>query len=125
VFGDFPVAGTGLGTFADVYPAYETVPLEGRLLHAHNDYLENLSDLGLAGFALLLGTVLFLTVDGFLVWSKRRQLQIKSLGMGGFVAVAAILVHSLTDFNLHIPANTLLFAVVLGLAYTTAYYRKA
>ena len=45
--------------------------------------------------------------------------------MGGFVSVAAILVHSFTDFNLHIPANMLLFTVVLSLTFSTAYYRKA
>lgn len=125
VFRDYPVFGTGLGTFADVYPAYGTIPLEGRLTHAHNDYLEYLSDLGLLGFAALFGTIAFLVVDGFLTWSKRRHFQIKGLGMGGFVSIAAILVHSITDFNLHIPANMLLFSVVLGLTYTTAYYRKA
>jgi hypothetical protein len=36
-----------------------------------------------------------------------------------------ILVHSLTDFNLHIPANTLLFSVVLALTYVTVYHRKS
>jgi O-antigen ligase len=122
---DFPLVGTGLGTFGDVFPAYGTIPLEGRLTHAHNDYLEYLSDLGLIGFALLLGTIAFLAIDGFRTWSKRRHPQIKAMGMGGFVSVAAILVHSFTDFNLHIPANMLLFAVILGLTYTTAYYRKA
>jgi O-antigen ligase len=124
IFGDYPVWGTGLGTFGDIYPAYGTIPLEGRLTHAHNDYLEYLSDLGLLGFAALLATIAFLVGDGFLTWSKRRHPQIKGLGMGGFVAVAAMLVHSFTDFNLHIPANMLLFSVVLGLMYATAYYRK-
>ncbi len=122
---DFPLVGSGLGTFGDVYPAYGTVPLEGRLTHAHNDFLEFFTDLGLIGFALLLATIAFLVIDGFLTWSKRRHPQIKALGMGGFVSVAAILVHSFTDFNLHIPANTLLFAVVLSLTFATAYYRKA
>jgi O-antigen ligase len=125
VFRDFPLVGTGLGTFADVYPVYGTVRLEGRLTHAHNDYLESLSDLGLVGCALLLGTIVFLAIDGFRTWTKRRHPQIKGMGMGGIVAVAAIAVHSVTDFNLHIPANMLLFSVILSLMFTTAYYRKA
>ncbi len=125
VFRDFPLLGTGLGTFADIYPAYGTVSLEGRLTHAHNDFLEYLTDLGSVGFALLLATIAFLVIDGFLTWSKRRHPQIKGMGMGGFVSIAAIFVHSITDFNLHIPANMLLFAVVLSLTFTTAYYRKA
>jgi O-antigen ligase len=125
MIGDFPIAGTGLGTFGSLYPVYETVPMWGRLLHAHNDYLEFLAELGGVGFVLLLGTVGFLAIDGFRTWSKRRHPGIKGLGMGGFVAVAALLVHSLTDFNLQIPANAVLFTVILALSFSTAYYRKA
>ncbi len=123
--GDSPLVGTGWGTFGAVYPVYETVPLEGRLLHAHNDYLEALAELGAVGFVLLLGLILWPAVGAFRTWSKRRHPGIKGLGMGGFVALAALLVHSLTDFNLHIPANAVLFSVVLGLSLATAYYRKS
>ena len=35
-----------------------------------------------------------------------------------------MLVHSLTDFNLQIPANALLFSVVLSLTLKTVYHRK-
>lgn len=125
MIGDFPLIGTGLGTFGSLYPVYETIPMWGRLLHAHNDYLEFLAELGGVGFVLLLGTVGFIAIDGFRTWSKRRHPGIKGLGMGGFVAVAALLVHSLTDFNLQIPANAVLFTVILSLSYATAYYRKA
>jgi O-antigen ligase len=121
---DFPLFGTGLGTFGDVYPAYGTARLEGRLTHAHNDYLEFLSELGLAGFAPFLATILFLIIDGFRTWTRRRYPRIKALGLGGFISLAAILVHSLTDFNLHVPANALLFSAILGLTFATAYYRK-
>ncbi len=123
--GDSPFLGTGWGTFAAVYPVYETVPLEGRLLHAHNDYLEALAELGVVGFVLLLGLILVPAARAFKTWSGRRHPGIKGLGMGGFVAVAALLVHSLTDFNLHIPANAVLFSVILGLTLGLAYYRKA
>jgi hypothetical protein len=64
-------------------------------------------------------------LDSFLTWSKRRNPEIKGLAMGGIISVFIILIHSLTDFNLHIPANTLLFSVVLALTYTTVYHRKS
>ena len=122
---DFPLAGTGLGTFASVYPAYEAVGgPELFLAHAHNDYLEYLSELGVVGFGLLLGAVLFILVSGFVVWRKRRNARVKALGLGSLVSLTAILLHSLTDFNLHIPANTLLFAVLLGLTFVTVFYKK-
>ncbi|MDD8026464.1 MAG: O-antigen ligase family protein [Acidobacteriota bacterium] len=122
---DSPLTGTGWGTFGAVYPSYETVALEGRLLHAHNDYLEALAELGIVGFLLLLGLILWPLLDAFRTWAKRRHPGIKGLGMGGFVAVSAMLIHSLTDFNLHIPANAVLFSVVLALTVAMAYYRKA
>ena len=123
---DFPLFGTGLGTFGSVYPLYATVKFEGMVLvHAHNDYLEYLSELGLVGFVLLAGLVFYVAVDSFRTWSKRRNPEIKGLAMGGIISVFIILVHSLTDFNLHIPANALLFSVVLALAYATVYHRKS
>ncbi len=123
---DFPLFGTGWGTFASVYPAYATVKFEGMVLvHAHNDYLEFLSELGLIGFILLAGILFFMALDSFLIWSKRRNVEIKGLAAGGLISIFIMLVHSLTDFNLHIPANALLFSVVLALTYTTVYHRKS
>jgi hypothetical protein len=126
IVADFPFAGTGLGTFASVYPAYEAAGgPELFLAHAHNDYLEFLSELGFVGFGLLLGTVLFILVAGFLVWRTRRNARVKALGLGGLVSLTAILLHSLTDFNLHIPANALLFAVTLGLTFVMVFHKKS
>jgi O-antigen ligase len=122
---DFPLFGTGLGTFGLAYEAYETLGLSGMLVHAHNDYLEYLSELGILGFALLAAGVLFIAVDSFLTWVKRRNPEVKSLALGGLVSVIIMLIHSLTDFNLHIPANALLFTIVLSLNWSVIYYRKS
>jgi fumarate reductase subunit D len=35
------------------------------------------------------------------------------------------MVHSLTDFNLHIPANALLFSVIAALTAVMAFHRKS
>lgn len=121
---DFPLFGTGLGTFALSYEAYETLGLQGMFDHAHNDYLEYLSELGIAGFGILFAGIFFIFIDSFLVWFKRRNVEAKSLAMGGLVSIAVILLHSLTDFNLHIPATMFLFAVVLGMTWSTVHYRK-
>ncbi len=124
VIGDFPLLGSGLGTFPSVFSAYDYTGLDGPLVHAHNDYLENFSELGLVGFTLLMAGLIFIAVDAFKTWAKRKNPEIKGLGLGLIVAVAVMAFHSITDFNLHIPANILLFTVVLSLAWTTAYYRK-
>jgi len=123
---DFPVFGTGLGTFAATYPAYEKKGGPEMLLtHAHNDYLEYLSELGVVGTAFLLGAVLVLAIGAFLAWKERRNPELKGLALGGIVALAGMGIHTLTDFNLHIPANLVLFTVVLSLTFVSAYHKKS
>lgn len=123
---DFPLFGTGLGTFASAYPAYEKRGGPEMLLtHAHNDYLEYVSELGLVGGLLLFGGIVYLAVRAFLAWKERRNPEVKGLALGGIVSLAGMGLHALTDFNLHIPANMLLFSVVLALTLVSSYHRKA
>ncbi|MEN6310577.1 MAG: O-antigen ligase family protein [Acidobacteriota bacterium] len=123
---DFPLFGTGLGTFAAAYPAYEKRGGPEMLLtHAHNDYLEYVSELGLVGALLLFGGIFYLAVKAFLAWKERRNPEVKGLALGGIVSLAGMGLHTVTDFNLHIPANMLLFTVVLSLTLVASYHRKA
>jgi O-antigen ligase len=122
----FPILGTGLGTFVSVYPAYEKLAgPELLLVHAHNDLLEYFSELGAVGMVFLLGGILYMGLHAFLSWRERKNPDVKGIVLGGTISLIVILIHSLTDFNLHIPANMLLFAIVLSLTFVTAYYRKA
>jgi O-antigen ligase len=123
LFKDYPVFGTGLGTFPSLYPDKEEGGTLIRLYHAHNDYLEYLSELGIVGFFLLLGGILHLLVKSFLVWKGRIQPEVKGLALGGIVAIILILIHSLTDFNLHIPANMALFTIVLSLTAVIVHFK--
>lgn len=120
---DFPVFGIGMGTFAFVYPAYEHGQIYAFLVHAENDYLEYASELGVLGFLLLSGALFFLIGRAFSVWKRRRNPEIKGLALGGIISLIAIAAHSITDFNLHIPANRLLFAVICSLTIVIVHYR--
>ncbi len=122
---DFPLFGSGLGTFVSVYPSYDTAGLDMVLDHAHNDYLELLSETGVLGFLLLAGGIVWMMVQIFRKWKARRNLEIKGLAMGGFISCVIILIHSLTDFNLHIPANALVFAAVLALTTAIVHLRSS
>jgi O-antigen ligase len=124
IFSEFPIFGAGLGTFKSVYPEYEEHGILMRIKHAHNDFLEYLAELGVVGFLLLLGGILFVFATSFLIWRLRRFPLAKGLALGGIIAVINILVHSLVDFNLHIPANMVLFSVVLSLTTVTAFYKR-
>ena len=116
IFVDHPVLGTGLGTLQQVYPPYETL-YDGKIVnHAHNDYLEALAETGLAGglcCAWFVGA-LFLGGLGFLQSGDASFAN--TLRLCGFTACWGLLVHSLVDFNLHIPSNLLLFLLMSLLA---------
>jgi O-antigen ligase len=116
IFLDHPWTGTGVGTLQTVYPRYETL-YDGKIVnHTHNDYLEALAETGLLGglsCAWFLG-VLFLDSQRRLAESSRSFAA--ALHLSGFVGCTGFLVHSLVDFNLHIPANALLFFLMANLA---------
>ena len=84
--------------------------------HAHNDYLEALAETGLAGglcCAWFVGALMF----GALSFLQSGDTSFAStLRLCGFTACWGLLVHSLVDFNLHIPSNLLLFLLMSLLA---------
>jgi O-antigen ligase len=116
LFLDHPIIGTGLGTLEMVYPPYDTL-YDGKVVnHAHNDYLEALAETGVIGglcCAWFIGVVLVNALKGML--SAENSFS-SAVNLSGLVACAGILVHSLVDFNLHIPANALLFFVSAHMA---------
>jgi O-antigen ligase len=121
---DYPLFGTGLGTFQNSYPQYQSHSSTTFYDHAHNDYIELLTDTGLAGF--ILGGALVVTFFSMLfsVWLKRHRTYTKAIGAAGMASLIAILVHSFADFNLHIPANAMLLAVVAGITYSVIMSRE-
>jgi O-antigen ligase len=116
IFLDHPLLGTGLGTFVAVYPRYESFSEAKVFLHAHNDYVEALAETGIVGalFGLFFVVLLFrLTLAN--LRSSRNSFHF-ALYVGPLVACTGLLVHSLTDFNLHIPSNALIFLLQSALA---------
>jgi len=104
-----PILGSGLGTLVVVYPRYETV-YDGKVVeHVHNDYMELLAESG------LLGGICGLTFLVLLYRQARNNFEAaqghfsRGIHAAGIVAMAGLLFHSFVDFNLHIPANALLF----------------
>jgi len=112
MIGDFPLTGTGKGTYVHAYPMYEKVDDRLRLSYAHNDYLEFSAENGvLAGGALILAGI-GLAVWLAAMWRHRRSSFAKGIGLGAWLGVTAILVHGFTDFNLQIPANAIYFTAL-------------
>jgi len=111
----FP-AGTGLRTFAQAYPMFETRYEPGLLDHAHNDYLEAMAESGAVGGGALILFAVTGVVWVFLRWLGRRDPLARGIALGALLGVVALLLHSFTDFNLRIPANAVFFVALFALA---------
>lgn len=104
--------GTGLGTFRFIYAMYQPSSLVADVDLAHNDYLENMLELGVPASLLLFALVGFLAFQCLLGVRRRRKDALHPC-----VAVAAsvlVSIHSLVDFSLQIPAVAVLYAAILG-----------
>ncbi len=119
---DYPLFGVGSGNYRWVFPNYREGTLRQLTYdHAHQDYMELLSEQGVVG-ALILG-IAFLLIIKMLLKSYRTQNHLLGRGMifGSLISITAFMIHGLVDFNSRIPANAAYFYVIaaLGLAATT------
>jgi O-antigen ligase len=110
-----PFLGTGLGAFPVVYTGYDSRNGLFRLEQAHNDYLQVLSDGGLAGAAIGLFFVVNLFRMGFARRESRDNFR-RGVATGAMAGCFAVLVHSFFDFTLHTTANALLFLILAAMA---------
>ena len=114
---DFPLFGTGAGSFASTFVRYQS---PGNLFfdHAHNDYVEWLADHGWGGAVLIVGLVLSSLGACVHVLRQRRSRSMRGVALGVVMACLCLAIHSTVDFNLQLPANalTLVFVLALGWA---------
>lgn len=112
---DFPVFGCGVGAYAAASADYRDDALK-TVDHAHNDYLEYLIELGPVIFVVALGCVALILFRLFRSVRRlpRGDVQLVAVATAG--ALAAILLHGLADFNLHVTANIFVFAWIGGIA---------
>lgn len=122
---DFPVTGTGAGSFMQVYPAYRTIRSEGIADHAHNDYIELLTDGGIIGAGLFAWFMTAVLIHSYRAFLKRKDPYARHLFAGSLAGVTAFLLHGITDFNFSIGANGLYLFLLLGLMVNAAHFRSA
>lgn len=123
IWRDFPFIGTGLGTFGMISATYKSTLAQTLFTYAHNDALQLLSEVGIAGVAVV---VLFYYLFFYGVikeWRSRHSSYATGVVLGGVVSIITTLVYSFLDFNLHIPANAVLFFFIMGLVYRLCFSR--
>jgi O-antigen ligase len=116
--------GVGPGHYDLRFRAYRPASIQLRPDRAHNEYLNTLADWGIIGTALVLSAVGALGVGIVKVWKSVRRGENDfssnfsnkfAFILGATTGLLALLVHSLVDFNLHIPANAILAVSLMAL----------
>lgn len=118
------LVGTGAGTHLYYGRLFRRPQIQTDPVHSHGDYLELLAEYGIIG---AVGMGLFLMAhlrSGFRAYNflgrRLRNSYVPrsntlALNIGVLSAVFALLAHSVVDFNMHIPANALVFAFFFGI----------
>ena len=120
LFRSNPILGTGLGTYEDALRPYQTHLVDMTIDHAHNDYLEFGAETGLIGLALLFIPIFYLLVRMVISFLKDHRRYRSAILLGCIGSTLGLLIHSLMDFNLQVPANAMIFAAILGIGYKAA-----
>ncbi len=114
--------GPGHGDYR--FREYRPVDVQLRPGHAHNDYLNALADWGLAGTALVAAAFLAIGWSVAKTWRTvrgppddfaRKKSNKFAVLIGAMLGLAAILLHSFGDFNMHVPANAIVVVTLMVL----------
>ncbi|WP_081908900.1 O-antigen ligase family protein [Ferriphaselus sp. R-1] len=115
---DFPVLGTGGGTFHLAYFPYRPQDVNGYYDHAHDDFIEFAAEVGLLGVLVLVVLVGHSVYRSFrLLLDKSQEQFVQGMAFASLMGVVELLIHSSVDFNLQNLTNAALFLVVLSLPY--------
>lgn len=120
-----PWTGTGAGTYLFYGRHFRSREVQADPQHVHNDYLELLTEYGYVGCGIMALFLAAHATSGFTSIGGIIRSRLKPFGLarsnelavvlGIISGFAALAVHSVVDFNLHIPANALLAAFLFGI----------
>jgi O-antigen ligase len=112
---DKPLMGSGLGTFPWSFTRVRPAGLGLRWYEAHNDYLQIVSEMGVLVLIPLGWGIFLIFRRGLHNLRESSSTMVKAVTTGALFGIVAILAHSITDFNLQITANGILFSLLVGL----------
>jgi O-antigen ligase len=115
---DYPLFGTGIGTFSNIFPSYRFGPDLVSYMHLHNDVLQLLIESGVTGFIII--SIPFMI---FIVRFISRLTGISDtykyyVGLSILAALFYLSLHSLTDFSMRLNAISSLFVILMAISIT-------
>jgi len=119
-----PWLGIGPGHFDTRFTSVRPQEIQAKPDRTHNDYLNTLVDWGIVGLVLVLGALAVIAFGVVKAWRHvgglapdlgNRRSNRFAFVLGASFGLVALLFHSATDFNMHIPANAILAVTLLAL----------
>ena len=114
---DYPLTGTGAGSYYSSFPRYRQGDIGGFYDHAHNDYLEFGTEHGFVGLGFLGSAVLLSLFTALKAQRLRRAPLMRGMSFASIMGITALLIHSTVDFNLQIPANAAMFMIIMAMGW--------
>ncbi len=122
MWADAPWTGLGLAVFADAYPHYAAGQAGGEVAQqavrplgfAHADYLQFAAETGATGVVVAVVFAILAARGVRRRWAAVLAGPERPLALGIGASLVAFVPHGLFDWNLHVPANALLAAVLVG-----------
>ncbi|PKL49160.1 MAG: hypothetical protein CVV39_03340 [Planctomycetes bacterium HGW-Planctomycetes-1] len=113
----FAALGTGLGTHSVIYPMFQSTSTVLRFRFAENEYIQLIEEAGITGFVIMLSFGAIVAINFVkAIRNKKSNISITAYGLG--FGLIAILIHSVSDFGQHLPANAALSAIFCALIIT-------
>jgi hypothetical protein len=106
---DYPVLGTGMGTFKEAYLQYAVPYRSGNtiLYYLHNDWLQVGVEVGFLGLLTVAAGYVWFMAKSIQAWFGRRNHFSIGIGGGAIAALLAVGIHAIGEFGLRMPANAL------------------
>ncbi len=124
IIADYPLWGTGYGTFASVIPYY-TPELEGKQIDAHNSYIIIAAEMGIPAL------IVFLWILGLVVWKTYRLYKvaedpfIKATALGFLAGLFGLLVANMFGSRMHSEEISGYFWILAALVVRAFTFEKA
>jgi O-antigen ligase len=117
---EFPIVGSGLGTFREAFRRAQPADLPGLVEHAHDDLLQLAVTGGAAGALLGFALVASLAAALLSAWRRQRHREESALALAGFGALLSLTLHGFLDFHFSIPIIPATLACLLGASWAAA-----
>ncbi len=117
---DFPLLGTGAGTFVSAYPVYRTLPTRALSVSPHDEYFHVFAEAGFPGVILLLCVMGIFYVAVARALKARRNPYVRGFLAGGLGAPVLVTLHSIVDFPMRSPAVAATVSVAVAVLWQMA-----